>query len=104
MRVELHIVRRYGIKLPDREAAGMDPLRGDLRLCERWVSPTRALPALELTADCITNGRGLLAVLYEPKIVALGSNWMRFTGYEVHQLGDHKQLVIQDWRCLVSSN
>ena len=104
MRVELHIVRRYGIKLPDREADGMEPLRRDLRLCQRWVSPTKTLPALELTANGITNGNGLLAVLYEPKIVALGSNWMRFSGYEVHLLGDQKQLVMQDWRCLVSSN
>jgi len=104
MRVELHIVRRYGIKLPDREAAGIDPLHGDLRLCERWVSPTKALPALELTATGISVASGLLAILYEPKIVALGSNWMRFSGYEVHQLGDQKQLVIQDWRCLVSTN
>lgn len=101
MKVELHLIRRNGIKLPEREAAGIPPLMGELELCQRWVSATRTLPALELTAAGISNGSGLLSVLYEPRLVSLGSCWLRFTGYEVLAFSDQKQLVIQEWRCCI---
>jgi len=77
----------------------MPPLVGDLKLCQRWVSPTRTLPALELTSAAISNGSGLVAVLFEPRITGLGNNWLRFTGYEVLTFGQERQLVIQEWRC-----
>lgn len=99
MRVELHLVRRNGIKLLEREVSGIPPLVGDLKLSERWVSATRTLPALELTAVGAHNGTGLLCVLYEPRLVGLGASWLRFTGYEVLAFDDQKQLVVQDWRC-----
>lgn len=99
MKVELHLVRRNGIKLPEREADGTLPLVGELKLCQRWVSATRTLPALELTAVGIQNGGGLLSVLYEPRLVGLVSCWLRFAGYEVLVFGDQKQLVVQEWRC-----
>lgn len=101
MKVELHLIRRNGIKLPEREAAGIPPLVGELKLCQRWVSATRTLPALELSAVGIHNGSGLLSVLYEPRLVILRSCWLRFTGYEVLAFGDQKQLVIQEWRCCI---
>lgn len=104
MRVELHLVRRNGIKLPEREADGMPPLVGEMKLCERWVSATRTLPALELIAVGTNNGSGLLSVLYEPRLVGLGSCWLRFTGYEVLAVGDQKQLVVQDWRCYAGAS
>lgn len=103
MKVKLHLIRRNGIKLPDKEADGMPPLVGELKLCQRWVSPTRTLPALELTTAAITNGSGLLAVLFEPRIAGLGSHWLRFTGYEVLTIAQQKQLVIQEWRCDVGA-
>lgn len=99
MRVELHLVRRNGIKLLEREVSGIPPLVGDLKLSERWVSATRTLPALELTAVGAHNGTGLLSILYEPRLVGLGASWLRFTGYEVLAFDDQKQLVVQDWRC-----
>lgn len=99
MRVELHLVRRNGIKLLEREVSGIPPLVGELKLSERWVSATRTLPALELTAVGAHNGTGLLSILYEPRLVGLGANWLRFTGYEVLTFDDQKQLVVQDWRC-----
>lgn len=103
MKVELHFVRCRGVKVPSKEADGYQPLVGELKMCNRWVSPTRTLPALELTAAGVTNGSGLVAVLYEPRLVSLGSNWMRFTGFEIYDEGGLKQLVIQDWRCLVQT-
>ena len=104
MKVELHLVRRHGIKIPAREADGMPPLVGELKLCERWISATRTLPALELTAVGTHNGNGLLSVLYEPRLVGLASGWLRFTGYEVLAFGNQKQLVVQDWRCYVGAS
>ena len=101
MKVEVHFVRRHGIKISDREAAGILPLVGDLMLCEERVSAMRTLPTLSLTASGITNSAGLLAVLYEPRIIMLGNNWMRFSGYELIRQSDEKQLVVQDWRCYV---
>jgi len=101
MKVELHLVRRCGIKIPAREAGGIPALVGEMEMSNRWVSETRALPALELTTCGVTNGTGVLAVLYEPKIVALSSNWIRFTGFELVRQGENKQLVVQDWRCYV---
>ncbi len=101
MKVEVHLVRRSGIKIPDREVSGVLPLVGDLMLHEERVSANRTLPTLSLTASGVTNGAGLLAVLYEPRIIMLGNNWMRFSGYELIRRGDEKQLVVQDWRCYV---
>ena len=101
MKVEVHFVRRYGIKITDREAAEIQPLVGNLMLCEERVSAMRTLPTLSLITSGVTNGAGLLAVLYEPKIIMLGNNWMRFSGYELIRRGDEKQLVVQDWRCYV---
>ena len=102
MKAEVHLVRRCGIKIPEKEAAGFPPLVGELRLDQTWITKGRTLPALILTAAGITNETGMLAVLYEPRIVMLGNNWMRFTGFEVLLQGDEKQLVVQDWRCYLS--
>ena len=101
MKVEVHFVPRHGIKISDREAAGILPLVGDLMLCEERVSAMRTLPTLSLTASGITNGAGLLAVLYEPRIIMLGNSWIRVSGYQLIHRGDEKQLVVQDWRCYV---
>ena len=103
MKVELHFNRNGGIKLTDKEAAGVPPLVGDLQYCNRWVSPTRTLPALELVAPGINNGKGLLAVLYEPRFTGLRTDWISFIGYEVLTFGKQKQLVIQEWRCYVKT-
>lgn len=101
MVIELHFVRRCGVKIPDRDAAAVPPLIGQLEMRNRWVSETRTLPALELSKRESSNGTGVLAVLYEPRLVGLNSNWVRFTGFEVLCLGEEKQLVVQDWRCYV---
>jgi len=101
MKAKVHRVRRCGIKIPDKEAAGVPPLVGILHLDQTWVTKSRTLPALILTADGVTNGSERLAILYEPQIVLLGNNWMRFTGFEMLRQGDEKQLVVQDWRCYV---
>jgi len=101
MKAEVHLVRRRGIKIPEKEAAGVPPLVGILHLDQTWVTKSRTLPALILTAVGVTNETGRLAILYEPRIVMLGNNWMRFTGFEVLRQGEDKQLVVQDWRCYV---
>lgn len=101
MKAEVHFIRRCGVKIPDKEAAGMPPLVGELHLDQAWVTKGRTLPALLLSAVGVTNGTGMLAILYEPRIVMLGNSWMRFTGYEVLRQGDEKLLVVQDWRCYV---
>lgn len=101
MKAEVHLVRYCGIKIPDKEAAGRPPLVGILRLDQTWVTKSRTLPALILTAVGVTNGSGMLAILYEPRIVLLGDSWLRFSGFEMLRQGDEKQLVVQDWRCYV---
>ena len=99
MKAEVHRVRRCGIKIPEKESAGMPPLVGMLHLDHTWVTKSRTLPALTLTAVGVTNETGMLAILYDPRMVMLGNNWMRFTGFEMLRQGDEKQLVVQDWRC-----
>jgi len=101
MQVKLHIIRRNGIKMTSREAGCLPPLVGDLEMRDRWVSETRSLPSLQLSAVNVTNGTGLLAILYEPRLTGITSSWMRFNGFEVLRLGDEKQLVVQEWRCYV---
>ena len=102
MKAEVHLVRRCGIKIPAKEAAGVPPLVGFLHLDQTWVTKSRTLPALILTAVGVTNATGRLAILYEPRIVMLGNSWMRFTGFEMLRQGEEKQLVVQDWRCYLS--
>jgi hypothetical protein len=103
MKVELHFNRNAGIKLTDKEAAGVPPLVGELQYCNRWVSETRTLPALELVGPGINSITSLLAVLFEPRFTGLRTNWLTFIGYEVLTFGEQKQLVIQEWRCYVKT-
>ncbi len=101
MKAEVHFVRRRGIKVPEREAGGIAPLVGNLKLTNRYVSASVALPVLELRAVSNVTDDGLLALLYEPRLLGMHHNWMRFTGFEVYKEGDEKQLVVQDWRCYI---
>lgn len=101
MHAEVHFVRRQGIKIPERDSRGISPLKGTLTLGHRWVSDTKTLPALELHESSPGSERGLLAILFEPRLTSMHSNWMRFNGYEVLQIGDARQLVIQEWRCYI---
>lgn len=101
MRVELHLVRRNGIKITEREAAGQPVLVGELQKTTRLVAKSHFVPVLQLTATGVTNGSGVVALLYEPQLSGLTHNWMRFVGYEVLTQGTVRQLVIQEWRCYV---
>lgn len=46
MKAEVHFIRRHGIKMAERDAAGTRSLVGDLMLDEHWDNKTRAVPAL----------------------------------------------------------
>lgn len=102
MKIELHLTRQYGIKIPERDRAGINPLTGKLSLRNHWVTNEVNLPALVLSGGEAIGGEKILAILYEPRLVGLNDHWLRFTGYEIKGRDGERQLVVQDWRCHVA--
>ena len=102
MKAQVYLVRKGGIKIPDRESAAMTPLTGELMLDGEWVTEFQNVPALTLRQN--VTKEGVLAILYDPRLVSMRANWMRFTGFEMLDAGDgRRQLVVQDWRCYLET-
>jgi hypothetical protein len=103
MIVNVYKVREAGFKIPSREADCQHPMKGALRLERLWVSDTRTKRALVLRKVSDVTSNGLISVLYEPDMTALGDSWMRFKGWEILEyLGRGRQLVVQEWRCVLA--
>lgn len=103
MIADVYTGRRAGFKIPESERT--TPTRGTIALESVWVTETRTKPAMVLH---VLNGGGLRnvkAILYEPELVALGGDVVRFKGWElIDYPGQGKQAVIQEWRCVLNPN
>lgn len=83
MKAQVYFVRRGGIKIPDREAAAVTPLTGELKLDVECVTEYQNFPALALRRN-----------------VTSEALWRAFMTREAGI--DAGQLVMQDWRCYIT--
>ena len=95
MIAKVYLLRRFGVRLRDREAVGAEPLLGELQLSDTQYNG-RAVRTLTLS-KLGTTVDNTLAKLAEPVILGLGNNRMRFRGIEAIQTRDGKAGMIQEW-------
>ncbi len=82
MLVTVRKMRDRGRKLRRLEVVGAPGLVGDLTFSTTHYKSTGAIPSLNLQECDNQTPQGLLAVLYEPQLVSLVGESMRFRGVE----------------------
>jgi hypothetical protein len=95
MIAKVYLLRRFGVRLGDRDAAGAEPLLGELQLSETQYNGC-AVRMLTL-AKLGSNVDNMLATLAEPVILGLGNNRTRFRGIEAVKTRDGKAGMVQEW-------
>lgn len=86
-------MRHHGRKLRRLEIGGAPGLAGELTFSTTHYKGSGAIPSLNLQERDNQTPQGLLAVLYEPQLVSLVGDGMRFRGIEsVAETG-----YVQEW-------
>ena len=97
MRASVLKVRLSGRKCPERDLANAPPLIGELELASIDFRRGGVLEVLQLRAIDNPTSSGLLAQLWEPRLIILHGAWMVFRGFESIE----KAGVMQEWRCSI---
>jgi hypothetical protein len=82
MLVKVRKMRHHGRKLRRLEIGSAPSLAGELTLSTTHHKGSGAVPRLNLQERHNQTPEGLLAVLYEPQLVSLVGDGMRFRGIE----------------------
>lgn len=96
MLVEVTITRRFGRRIAERDLANTPPLVGEINLASTaYQAPLGTIEVLTLQNPLSTTAQGVIAQLFEPRLVSLRGDLMVFRGFEaVEQAG-----ALQEWRC-----
>ncbi len=82
MHVRLWKSHHLGRRLADRDAAGAQPLEGDLVLSSTHYRGHGSIACLSLVDPGNQTHQGHVATLYDPQLLGLGNGRMRFRGIE----------------------
>jgi hypothetical protein len=73
----------------------INPLVGNLRMGERWITQEHTKPILEFMVLCQCNCHKAIAALFEPRMVALMNDTALFAGYGYCR----PRMAKRRWRC-----
>lgn len=98
MYVKLQLERCRGRHLPWRQILNQPAVRGALHMFD-VAYRSGHVTVLELRDSGNQTEAGLLATLYEPVLLGLGDNVLRFRGYERASSEEGAIGFVQEWRC-----
>jgi hypothetical protein len=90
--------RHFGRRLPDRDIENATRLRGDISLVHMDYRGFGSVDVLEVRVPNNVTTTGVIARLFEPRLVSWHGNMMLFRGFEPVEDRDGRWGVVQEWR------
>lgn len=101
MHANVYLRRRFGQRLSDQEESQSGPLVGLLSLSRLSLKNGECVEELRLRRVNNNTPEGVLATLYEPTLIGLGSGWISFRGFENRPADSGPVGYVQEWRCYI---
>jgi hypothetical protein len=90
--------RHFGRRFSDHEIENTPRLRGDVSLVHGDYRGFGSVDVLELRVPNNVSTTGVIARLFEPRLIDWHGNLMLFRGFEPAQDQDARWGVVQEWR------
>lgn len=98
MRVSVTRFRVRGRRLADHDIENSPHLVGEIALLHRSFRRLGSVDILELRRPNVTTDQGVMARLFEPRLIAWHNGMMLFRGFESAEEDGCRWGVIQEWR------